>query len=463
MAKSYITNDGTIHKIFINSGEGYIWPKNTNFSAIYASGLLIAAKISDSLRGVINYYNGECYPGYVDYSSQIPHGKNDPLYRIYKVSPDYPAGSGAYDSWSVWPVNQGAPWIDMNNNGIYEPPADKPLMKGNQNTFCRFTDGYPESHTSYGGHTLPLNADILLYTYALSNQQCADIHFLEYKIINKKNVRWDSTYIGFFSDIDLSQALYNKMGCDTNLNLGFCFHPTNYSNIYGTAPPALGMVLYNVSGHNGRYMDYFNHPVKNSYEPRNIHEAFNLLKGLKPDGSAWINPINNQATNYVLSGDPELGTGWLDNMSSDKRILMCSKINTVLPLDTVKFYVATIIKRGTNNLNSVTQLKYCINLGVIGVKDPLVVIPKVFKLYQNFPNPFNPITTIKYDIPIKTSVRIVIYDVLGRTVNTIINNQITEPGSHEIYWDGTNFASGVYFYKIDTESFSSFKKMILLK
>src|SRR3990172_734057 len=132
------------------------------------------------------------------------------LYRIYKVSPDYPAGSGAYDSWSVWPVNQGAPWIDMNNNGIYEPPADKPLMKGNQNTFCRFTDGYPESHTSYGGHTLPLKADILLYTYALSNQQCADIHFLEYKKINKKNVRWDSTYIGFFSDIDLSEAFFNK-------------------------------------------------------------------------------------------------------------------------------------------------------------------------------------------------------------------------------------------------------------
>lgn len=89
-------------------------------------------------------------------------------------------------------------------------------------------------------------------------------------------------------------------------------------------------------------------------------------------------------------------------------------------------------------------------------------LPVVFKLYQNYPNPFNPISRIKYDIPKQSQVQIKIFDILGREVTTLIND-LKEPGFHEISFDGSNYSSGVYFYRIEAGSFTEVKKMVLLK
>ena len=89
-------------------------------------------------------------------------------------------------------------------------------------------------------------------------------------------------------------------------------------------------------------------------------------------------------------------------------------------------------------------------------------IPSEFKLYDNYPNPFNPTTTIRYDIPKTGNVKITIYDVPGRAVEILLNEK-KPAGSYETHWYGTNFSSGVYFYKMETEGFSETKKMLLLK
>lgn len=90
------------------------------------------------------------------------------------------------------------------------------------------------------------------------------------------------------------------------------------------------------------------------------------------------------------------------------------------------------------------------------------LIPKVFKLHQNYPNPFNPLTTIKYDIPTDSKVSIVIYDILGREVKNLLNEN-REAGYYEIKFDGSNYASGIYFYRINAGSFVQVKKMVLIK
>jgi hypothetical protein len=93
-------------------------------------------------------------------------------------------------------------------------------------------------------------------------------------------------------------------------------------------------------------------------------------------------------------------------------------------------------------------------------------VPKEFSLLQNYPNPFNPTSTIRFDIlsvgAVPRPVRIMIYDVLGREVATLVNEQL-KSGSYSVTWDGTNFSSGVYFYKLETETYSETKKMVLLK
>lgn len=89
-------------------------------------------------------------------------------------------------------------------------------------------------------------------------------------------------------------------------------------------------------------------------------------------------------------------------------------------------------------------------------------IPTVFRLYNNYPNPFNPSTSIKYDIPRSTFVQITIYDILGKYITSLVNKQ-SDPGRYEVVWDAKNYASGTYLYKIETDEFTDVKKMILVK
>ncbi|MBN1350917.1 T9SS type A sorting domain-containing protein [candidate division KSB1 bacterium] len=89
-------------------------------------------------------------------------------------------------------------------------------------------------------------------------------------------------------------------------------------------------------------------------------------------------------------------------------------------------------------------------------------IPKRFATYPNFPNPFNPITTIKYDLPRAQHVKIRILNLLGQRVATLVNKQ-QEAGSYEIQWDATCLSSGIYIIVFATDEFKSHQKALLLK
>jgi hypothetical protein len=88
--------------------------------------------------------------------------------------------------------------------------------------------------------------------------------------------------------------------------------------------------------------------------------------------------------------------------------------------------------------------------------------PKDFQLYQNYPNPFNPITKIKYDIIKAQDVIVSVYDILGREIAILVNEQ-QRPGSYEVKWEASNFSSGIYFYRLNTTDYVDTKKLILLK
>ena len=116
----------------------------------------------------------------------------------------------------------------------------------------------------------------------------------------------------------------------------------------------------------------------------------------------------------------------------------------------------------------------------IGIININAEIPKEFSLYQNYPNPFNPMTKIKFEIPPLNlplsggdgeGVLLKIYDILGREVETLVNEQLKH-GTYEIDWDATNYPSGVYFYQLTVSSdastplsaaFTETKKMVLIK
>ncbi len=89
-------------------------------------------------------------------------------------------------------------------------------------------------------------------------------------------------------------------------------------------------------------------------------------------------------------------------------------------------------------------------------------LPKGYWLGQNYPNPFNPTTKIDYSLPTYSKVRISIYDVSGREVEVLVDNN-QSAGNHSIKFSGNNLSSGIYFYKLEADNFAEIKKMILIK
>jgi hypothetical protein len=115
----------------------------------------------------------------------------------------------------------------------------------------------------------------------------------------------------------------------------------------------------------------------------------------------------------------------------------------------------------TINNNNVSGIN--INFGSpIGIQQISGNIPTKFALSQNYPNPFNPATTIKFALPKAGIVRLSVYDIIGREVKELVNQNLSA-GEYETKWDASAYSSGIYFYRIETADFTDTKKMVLIK
>ena len=118
-----------------------------------------------------------------------------------------------------------------------------------------------------------------------------------------------------------------------------------------------------------------------------------------------------------------------------------------------------------DNSGNYSEYSEIVDAAVLGVDvDPL---PEQYALYQNYPNPFNPFTKIKFDVPENTNVTFRIFDISGKIVKTI-NLGMQGPGREHFFWDATNqsgetVSAGLYLYMVETDNFTSVRKMLLLK
>ncbi len=116
-----------------------------------------------------------------------------------------------------------------------------------------------------------------------------------------------------------------------------------------------------------------------------------------------------------------------------------------------------------NSMNNViVQSAIFDTIPPIGIQNLNTGVPMVFDMHQNYPNPFNPVTKIKFDLPKESNVSIKVYDIIGNEVTSIFNGNL-KAGFYEADFNGSSYASGVYFYRIDAGDFTSVKRMILVK
>ncbi len=98
----------------------------------------------------------------------------------------------------------------------------------------------------------------------------------------------------------------------------------------------------------------------------------------------------------------------------------------------------------------------------IGIQNISGEVPTGFSLSQNYPNPFNPTTNLEFGISKSGFVTFKIYDIIGKEIETLVNDKLS-PGKYKTEWNASNYSSGVYFYKLQSDGFVETKKMLLSK
>jgi len=128
------------------------------------------------------------------------------------------------------------------------------------------------------------------------------------------------------------------------------------------------------------------------------------------------------------------------------------------------------VASGLENVNDfyMTMERMMTRISTVSTTPDLETLPGKFALYPAYPNPFNPNTSISYELPTDGMVYLAIYDVMGRKVNTLVSSKIQRAGYHHVTWNATNdlgqsVAAGMYIYTIQSGKFRQTKKMILLK
>ena len=135
-------------------------------------------------------------------------------------------------------------------------------------------------------------------------------------------------------------------------------------------------------------------------------------------------------------------------------------------LDSVRIYAVIDEENAvTNEVHNNNNIGWAPAVGfgsIVGVENEQNGIPEKFELYQNYPNPFNPSSTIKFQLSSSGKASLIVYNILGQEVQTLVNGFLNS-GTYAVQFNGAELASGVYFYRLQTDNFTETKKMMLIK
>ena len=184
------------------------------------------------------------------------------------------------------------------------------------------------------------------------------------------------------------------------------------------------------------------------------------------NGTSWSS-FNNELSNYSIEALAVSGNNLFAGTYRRSIYLSTNDGNswTRVSYDLIGSWVQSLIVSG-NNLIAGTigggVWRRRLSEMITSVKQVSTQLPDRFVLYQNYPDPFNPTTTLSFCLPSKLHVSLKIFDLAGREVATIVNEELSS-GNHTRQWNAANVSSGVYFYRLQAGSYSEAKKLILLR
>ena len=436
----FFYNDGNFaydNANILGKTDGLYYPRWSSKTVIYSAGLWVGAKVYGQERVTVAEYSSEYVPGPMQGYTYMP---DNPDFKVYKINRgDTPESNPDYANW---PVHQGAP-VDS---------AGDPLILGDQMCWSVFNDADTSAHQNNAGFSMPLGIEIQQTAFAYDlPDSLSKVIFMKYLIINKGGMNLDSTFVSLWCDPDLGGPSDDLVGCDTALSLGYCYNAPGSDNTYGTEPPAVGfdflqgpVVETGIPSDSAKFMGgwiygYVNMPMTsfnryiNGIDPHSPEESYNYMRGLNLNGNPVVDN-NGDTTKFLFPGDPVTGTGWLDDISSDRRFMMTSGPFNMMPGDTQEIVAAIIVGQGTDRLASITNLKEISKFTqkVFDYDFDVPEVPEGFNVYAR-----------SYD----------------QTVELIWDNDMEQDYLDYREWFGTFYAFEGYNVYQRTSEFGSWKKI----
>jgi photosystem II stability/assembly factor-like uncharacterized protein len=415
---NYYQNNGSgSFNVFRGDNEGFEFPQGSGNTVLYEDGIVWGGKQNGMYKvGGGTYWQGlQAGPIITPGTSPVPDNPASTANRIYRVRTDVNP-STPFDSamqalltssesllmkyqgftaqqiynqyitdWNNWPAAEGAPYTDVNNNGVYDANIDIPGFPGADQTLWYVANDLDVGrvYTFSGSQPLGLEVQKTIWAYkqygALGNTI-----FTRTRLINKSGYSIDSMYVGQWADPDLGGAGDDLVGCDSLRSLGYAYNGSNNDAEYGATTPSIGfMLLYGpsvpsvptdsafiggvlVSGKRNLAMKSFVPFIQglgdNFADPFNgipsaTAQWLDVLEGFSSLDSVFINSTTGRTSSYVYSGDPVGGTGWLDSSPGDSRLVNSTGPFSMAVGDTQDVVIASVAGQGTNRLSSVNELK----------------------------------------------------------------------------------------------------------
>ncbi len=393
-----IGNDGTCDNNSNSNLGGLEYPKGSGKKAIYQGGFVWGGKVNGQIRVGGSTYRSGLMPGKI-IQKGTAQNPQDPSARIYRVRKDFATanlssemndGEGTADQiraqyqkdWNEWPAADGAPFTDVDHDGIYNPSVDIPGVPGADQTIFYIANDLDTSKTSYlyGSTSVGLELHVTVWGYKQPSP-FDNMIFKKYQIINKSDTNYTDACFGIWSDVDDGDAVDDVDGCDTLLNLGYTYNFTHVDAVYSPLPPpAVGFtilqgpivdgLLSDTAYINGRiilgkknlpmtsigYIFKFNEPPQGIYLG-SIY-MYNLLQGALVNGDYISIPpeLGSGTTKFPYSGDPVTGTGFLDTQPFDHRIMVNSGPFNLAPSDTQEIVFAEILAGAQGSISNIAAV-----------------------------------------------------------------------------------------------------------
>jgi len=292
--------------------------------------------------------------------------------------------------------------------------------------------------------------------WAAENNGYANNRMVENIKIYNNFINRTSPAFGWFHDD--SNTFLNNSYKNINIYYNTVFNLKSYECFYlqpytGSRNPPSGCVFINNIIPKGRYQDtirnYFTNSSDYSDTTRWIFEKNCFIDGY-PSGFPSLFYLNNKQGNpFFINSNFNIPDSFKIKSNS-----ICRDSGLVISgIDKDYWYMQR------DNTPCIGFHEYG---GISKITRIENEISDKFSLSQNFPNPFNPVTNIAFSLPKSSFVNLVIYDILGREIETLIKESLS-PGKYIIEWNATAYPSGIYFYKLQVENFSDSKQMILIK